>query len=431
MATIHTETRNGSKYRRLQFYDRDRNRRSIRLGPISLADAEFIKRKVEAILSASVANRPLDLDTSEWIGGLGQDLLDKLKGVGLHEFLPAAEPIGEFVDKYLRGRTDYATTTRRDKQQTRDKVVEFFGAGKDLRSVTAADALGFKRWLSENGLSPSTVAGHIKNIKTWFNEAKRRRLIDDSPFAEVVRGKMSNSDRLEFITVETIERVIDAAPNAEWRAIIALARYGGLRVPSELLPLKWSDVDWTENTFTVTSSKTKKQGKPYRVVPLFPELRPYLEDLYDPSEIFVINRYRWSEANLRTQLHRYIRKAGLTPWGKAFQNLRSSRETELENIFPTHVVTHWIGNSEKTARAHYFQVTPDHYRQAIEAPTAPGGATNLKTTPGEPSQVARQTAAEGDAMAAKVEPHNDLQHEMPPTAALCLSNEHPEEDSNL
>jgi integrase len=66
--------------------------------------------------------------------------------------------------------------------------------------------------------------------------------------------------------------VIDACPDAEWRLIFALSRFGGLRCPSEHLALTWPDVDWERDRFRVDSSKTG-----LRWVPIFPELRPYLE----------------------------------------------------------------------------------------------------------------------------------------------------------
>jgi hypothetical protein len=60
-------------------------------------------------------------------------------------------------------------------------------------------------------------------------------------------------------------------------------------------------------------------------------------------------------------LSRIIRKAGLKPWPKLFQNLRSTRETELADQFPQHVVCAWIGNSQVVAAKHYLQVTDDHF----------------------------------------------------------------------
>ena len=40
----------------------------------------------------------------------------------------------------------------------------------------------------------------------------------------------------------------------------------------------------------------------------------------------------------------------LPAWRRPFHNLRASRETELANEFPLHVVCEWIGNSVEVAR---------------------------------------------------------------------------------
>ena len=127
-------------------------------------------------------------------------------------------------------------------------------------------------------------------------------------------------------------------------------------------------MDWQRGRITVTSPKTEHHaGGESRVIPIFPELRPYLEEAWEqaePGTEWVLTRYRNTNVNLRTQLLRIIRRAGLTPWPKLFQNLRSTRQTELEESYPSHVVCAWLGNSESVARKHYLQVTDDHYQRA-------------------------------------------------------------------
>ena len=119
---------------------------------------------------------------------------------------------------------------------------------------------------------------------------------------------------------------------------------------------------------TVHAPKTEHHpGRESRVIPLFPELRPYLHEVWDqaePGTIHVITRYRDTNANLRTQLTKIIRRGGHEPWPKLFQNLRASRQTELEESFPSHVVNAWIGNSRRVAEKHYLQVTDDHFARA-------------------------------------------------------------------
>ena len=92
-----------------------------------------------------------------------------------------------------------------------------------------------------------------------------------------------------------------------------------------------------------------------------------------------VSGYRWSSSfgHPRTQLERIIRRAGLEPWPKLFQNLRSSRETELAREWPLHVVTEWIGNSQPVALKHYLQVTDEDYERASSLPNgAPEVAQN-------------------------------------------------------
>jgi integrase len=143
-----------------------------------------------------------------------------------------------------------------------------------------------------------------------------------------------------------------------------------LRCPSETLLLRWEDIDWDNERFTVTSPKTEHHpGRETRLVPIFPELYPYLGDSFELAEdgaTFCITRYRDRKANLRTQLQKIVKRAGLDPWPKLWQNLRSTRETELCDEFPTHVAAAWIGNTVQVAMKHYLQVTDEHFQKAAQ-----------------------------------------------------------------
>lgn len=128
-----------------------------------------------------------------------------------------------------------------------------------------------------------------------------------------------------------------------------MSRFRGLRCPSEHLALKLGHLDWERGRITITSPKTEHHdGKESRIIPLFPELRPFLEAAFEEAPEgaeYVIGRYRDTNKNFRSRLERIIRRAGLEPWPKLFQNLRSTRQTELEETLPSHVVCKWIGNS--------------------------------------------------------------------------------------
>ena len=142
-----------------------------------------------------------------------------------------------------------------------------------------------------------------------------------------------NKARCFYVTQDMTVKVLENCPDAQWALIFSLCRWGGLRCPSEVLRLKWQDVDFEQDRFIVHASKTvHHEDSGIRTVPMFPELRPLFQDVFDNAkdgDIYCITRYRDQSVNLRTQLTKIIFRAGLEPWPKLFQNLRSTRETEL------------------------------------------------------------------------------------------------------
>ena len=109
--------------------------------------------------------------------------------------------------------------------------------------------------------------------------------------------------------MEEYVQLLDACPNQDWRTIMALARIGGLRCPSELQQLRWSDINWEQNRFLVRSPKMERhEGKQERIVPLFPELREeldrhFLADATVGNE-FVIQSWQGTSWNLAGQFQK-------------------------------------------------------------------------------------------------------------------------------
>jgi len=293
----------------------------------------------------------------------------------------SGNPLAKFCDRYIATRSDVQDTTRALLMRARDILVEFLGPDRQLKSITPGDADEFRRHVQAM-MGENTARRVCGWAKQFFRAAARKKLIAESPFADMRGLKLrAVSSRQFYITREMADRVLDACPDTRWRLIFALSRFGGLRCPSEHLALHWSDVDWTANRLRVPSPKTAHhEGKAFRFIPLFPELRPYLVEAHElagrPEDGSIIecraNPRRKPDSvwphrqgiNLGTRMQAIIRKAGLRPWPKTFQNLRSTRETELSNSYPLHVVCAWIGNSELVARDHYLQVTDEYFERA-------------------------------------------------------------------
>lgn len=406
--------------RRIQFVDTDGKRRPIRLGSMSLRKAEGIARHVEELLIAKRSGQPLESRTAAWLGDIGDDLHAKLAAVGLVAPRNATPTValGPFLNEYIAGRIDVKSSTTRHLHDARKNLIAFFGADKALADISPGDADEFRRSLLRE-LGENTVRRRCGRAKQFFRAALRKRLIRENPFADMKGCSVqANRARDYFVTREEAARVLEACPDAEWRLIFALSRFGGLRCPSEHLGLRWGDVDWERNRMRIRSPKTEHfEGRDSRVIPIFPELRPYLEQAWDAAgegTEFLITRYRSATANLRTQLERIIARAGLTPWPKLFQNLRATRETELAQAFPLHVVCNWIGNSQRVAAKHYLQVTDDHFREAVGPAADPAKPTD------EAAQNAAQHAHAGTGGEPQALPDShEKSPEFPGNASLC------------
>lgn len=364
----------------IQLNEREGNgkRSKIGLGRISLNDARFIKTKIEAIIAANRSQRSFDPETADWVAKLEPMLANRLAELGLirpRESVanqPLSSVIG-FVDDYTKKRTDVKRSTQLNYGKTRKYLLQYFGDSRRLDSVTQLDAEQFRSWLLTQDLQENTVRSLCKCAKLFFGAAVKGELIPKNPFTGIRTQLVKRTDRMQFITLEETEQLLDAAPDAEWRSLIALARYGGLRTPSETLALRWTDIDWANGQFLVRSPKTEHHaGKESRHVPLFPELATILREAFElapEGAEFVVSRYRDAGQNLRTQFEKIILRAGLKPWQKPFQNLRSSRETELSRLHPLHVVVNWMGNSQPVALGHYLQVQPEDFQRAASEPT--------------------------------------------------------------
>lgn len=339
-------------------------RKSIWLGKMSESQALTIKSRIEYLIAAKEIGVAPDAETSRWLATMGDDLYDRL---AKHELVPAritveVPSLAAFLDAYIATRTDVAPSTLRGLTECRDHLINHFGADRRLDTITPGDAEDFWRHL-RGKLGENTTRRFCGRCKQFFRYAAKKYIIVESPFAEMKRLTVEgNEERQYFVTREEAQAVLNACPDNQWRLLFALCRFGGLRCPSEPLVIRWGDVNWETGRIRVNSPKTGP-----RDIPIFPELRPYLDLVWNEvpeGTEFLITRYRDANANLRTQLQRIIKRAGLEPWPKLFQNLRASRETELLDDFNIKVACEWIGNSQPVAMKHYVQLRDTDWRKA-------------------------------------------------------------------
>jgi integrase len=403
VATITNHEKKKGRSWRLRFYV-DRRRQSIWLGDMSKRSAEEVRRNVEYLVLAHDTQTPVSPEVSAWeksITGPLKDLLVRLgvcRSAGHLVNKPEGKLLGNYLRNYQASRTDIGTSSQANYRSTARLLIEFFGDKYPIMDIRPADATRFRRWLiarpvrwDADGnvtqtMASSTISKYIKRTKTMFAEAVREGIIAESPFADQKGGVEANPDRFHFVSPADTERVLAACPDISWQVVFSLARYAGMRCPSEVTSLKWEDVDFDAGRMRIRSPKTG-----LRDCPIFKELFPILMEARaqaDDTEVYCVGRYGGKNRNLATTLQKIIKKAGVTPWPKTFVNLRSTRRTELQELYPSHVIDRWLGHTTKTAQRHYLQVTDEHWLAASQVLEK----SSPKTSPAP----ARQDSPTGD-----------------------------------
>lgn len=403
---------NGRK--RILFKDTDGKRKTLRLGKVSKRQAESVKTRIELLIAAKITGTAPDDETSRWLAVRDEQFLRKLAAVGLID-VPSESSLAKFLDDYLVKRqalVDVGKLSIRTlgiDRLTRECLCDFFGADRLITDIGEGDAWDFRNWLLAEGgrpvkrcgpenvirkrapLDEPTVRKRCSIARRFFNDAMRRDLVRRNPFDTVPKSNLATGN-LSYISEADAYKVLGMLPTTQWKLLFSLSRWGGFRIGSEVRLLKWSDINWNELKITVQSPKTKRHvGHDKRVIPLFPELAQLLaERLAETAEgehVVLPMLSGRSDASLRDTLIRAITKAGLTVWPRLWHNLRSSRQTDLEDKFKPKVVCTWLGNSELVSRKHYIQVTNEDYAKAVQSPKSSTHGQNQ----GPPDELLRRT----------------------------------------
>ena len=381
----------------------DDERRTVRLGKIPEKSARTWLHRIEALVACKVGGIPFDADLAGWVRDLPEDAHVRLAAVGLVAGRQAVEVVTlqALVDAF-KARAVVKAGTAAAYRQTLDSLLAFYGAEKPITAITVESADEWRAWVAtdregkssrttkrsttDNRLAPATVAKRVNVARCLFGRAVRWEWLTKNPFGILRAGSQANPARSHYVDMETIDAVLEACPNLQWRMVVALCRLAGLRCPSEVGALTWGDVNWEKGRLVVRSPKTEHHGGEHavRVVPIVPDLRAMLDEAFhrpdaDPLFVVPMAAQRGAGANLRTTLEKVILRAGCKPWPRLFQNLRSSCVTDWVQRYPAHEAAAWAGHSPAVAAEHYLMGRDHHFADAVAGGLQGGGIRRAKS----------------------------------------------------
>src|SRR5262249_55224814 len=95
-----------------------------------------------------------------------------------------------------------------------------------------------------------STANGIRELLGWakqfFAAAVKLDLLTRNPFVGPAANTQPDRTRDYFVTRDEAAKIIRSCPDAEWRLIVTLCRFAGLRCPIEVRALRWGDVLWDQ-----------------------------------------------------------------------------------------------------------------------------------------------------------------------------------------
>ena len=129
---------------------------------------------------------------------------------------------------------------------------------RELRNLTPLDLQRGVHEMQERGLSPRTVHYTHAVLHAALEQAVRWRLITRNPARGVALPKPSRRE-MRVLKPDEARRFLEHALRTKYGVLFALALTTGMR-PSEYLGLRWSDINWQDETVTVARTLEKGSG---------------------------------------------------------------------------------------------------------------------------------------------------------------------------
>ena len=263
----------------------------------------------------------------------------------------------DFVENvYSNYMAAHKTQKTRETDRYRLKfLLPFFGSLK-LSEITPQRVEIYKNARLQF-VKPSTVNREIALLKAILNFAVKQGIIGVNPIKDVEKMK-EPPGRVRYLKPEELAKLLKVSP-PYLRAIIQVAVFTGLR-KSDLLSLKWDNIDWKNNVIKVHVKKTNE----LRFIPMSDIVKEVLKNLPRDSEYVFTYRGKPIK-DIKKSFRTACMKAGITDF--RFHDLRHTFASYLVmNGVDLRTVAELMGHKTLRMVQRYSHLSPEHLKTAVE-----------------------------------------------------------------
>jgi len=259
-------------------------------------------------------------------------------------------------------------STHRSKRNALDHhLIPYFG-NKQLSEVGVLMIEEFKARKLADGLSPKTINNLLSVLRKCLTCAEEWELLAKVPRVKWLRVPPS---RYQFLSAEDCVKLLAAAENIFWYAMILCALRTGMRI-GEICALDWSDINWDTKTLTVRRSVVEgvmdsPKNNRTRIIPLADDLYGLFQSrqmeaglVFPGSDGKHLRKSSWPWKALK----RACVRAGLPVIG--WHTLRHTFASELTALsVPMKATQMLLGHSSIQMTERYAHLAPSALQTAV------------------------------------------------------------------
>lgn len=163
---------------------------------------------------------------------------------------------------------------------------------KSLESVTSSHVRTWCEELKASGLTGRTVKNYAKDIGAMYRAAINEGIITFNPCVTIISElDTDDSTSRKPFEMDEVKALMKASPTKEWKGLILVAAFTGLRL-SDAVGLLWGTVDLKAERICLIPSKTSRKKREI-LIPIQEDLLGYLktvcgDDVSSKSFVFPV-----------------------------------------------------------------------------------------------------------------------------------------------
>lgn len=247
-------------------------------------------------------------------------------------------------------------------------LLKYFGEEKNIADISVKEAEEFKMYLVK--LAPRGHLVYLRTIKSSFNRAIEWEYIQNNPFNRI-RIRNAQLNKPIFLSLDELKVILDNTESEFMKNVFTFGFYSGCRV-GEIANLKWSNIDFENEVITIGDNTFTTKGRKQRVIPMIPQLKKVLTDLYknrNENHQFVFSKetgYHYCSEYFSKKFKVSLRKAGMDD-SIVFHTLRHSFGSNLANEgVPLNVVQELMGHTSPLVTARYMHTNLSNLKRGME-----------------------------------------------------------------